>query len=133
MRTHNDIDSYIDSAPKATQTLLRQMRAAIREIAPEAKEAIAYGIPTYKLGRNLVHFGAFQSHVSFFPTSSGVAAFKKALSKYKISSGTIRFPLDKPLPLGLIKRIVAFRVKEIQAKKTPRPSRSRQSPARKRK
>jgi len=87
-----------------------------RKAAPRARETISYGIPTYKLNGNLVHFGAFKDHVSFFPTSSGVNAFKKELSKYRVAKATIQFPLDKPLPLGLIKRIVTFRVKENEQK-----------------
>ena len=112
MKSYRDIDEYIKLASKETQPYLRQLRALVRKSAPAAKEAISYGIPTYKLNGNLVHFGAFKDHVSFFPTSSGVNAFKKELSKYRISKGTIQFPLDKPLPLGLIKKIVSFRVKE---------------------
>ena len=108
MKNFKDIDSYIQSAPKEARTLLKEMRALVKKAAPDAKEAISYGIPTYKLNGNLVHFGGFKDHVSFFPTSSGVSAFKKELSKYRTTKGTIQFPLDKPLPLDLIKRIVAF-------------------------
>jgi uncharacterized protein YdhG (YjbR/CyaY superfamily) len=115
-----DIDSYIKAAPKEAQSYLRQMRSIIREVAPQAQEAISYGIPTYKLNGNLVHFGGFKDHVSFFPTASGVSAFRKALSKYKIATGTIQLPLNKPLPLGLIKKIVLFRVKQNTAKKPKR-------------
>lgn len=116
MRSSKDINTYIQAASKEAQPHLRQLRATIRKVAPRAKEAISYGIPTYKQNGNLVHFGAFKGHVSFFPTSSGVSAFKKELSKYKIAKGTIQFPLDKRLPLGLIKKIVAFRVKESEEK-----------------
>lgn len=112
MKSSKEIDSYIQAAPKAAQSHLRQMRVVIRKAAPQATEAISYRIPTYKLHGNLVHFGAFKDHVSFFPTSSGVAAFKKELSKYKIAKGTVQFPLDKSLPTGLITKIVKFRVKQ---------------------
>ncbi|MES2014363.1 MAG: DUF1801 domain-containing protein [Patescibacteria group bacterium] len=112
MKKYSDINAYIADYPKDVQLLLRKMRAAIRKAAPKAEEAISYGIPTYKLSGNLVHFGAFKDHVSFFPTSSGTAAFEKEISKYKVSKGTIQFPLDKPLPLGLITKIVRFRVRE---------------------
>ena len=112
MKQSKDIDTYIASYPKDVQLLLLKMRATIKKAAPKAEEAISYGIPTYKLNGNLVHFGAFKDHVSFFPTSSGTIAFKKDISKYKVSKGTIQFPLDKPLPLGLITKIVRFRVKE---------------------
>lgn len=112
MKSSKEIDSYIQAAPEAAQSHLRQMRTTIRKAAPRATEAISYRIPTYKLDGNLVHFGAFTNHVSFFPTSSGVAAFKKELSKYKMAKGTVQFPLDKPLPHGLVARIVKFRVKQ---------------------
>jgi len=116
MKKYTDIDTYIANYPNNVQVLLRRIRATIKKAAPKAQEAISYGIPTYKLNGNLVHFGAFKDHVSFFPTSSGTAAFKKEISKYKVSKGTIQFPLDKPLPLDLIKKIVAFRVKESNLK-----------------
>jgi uncharacterized protein YdhG (YjbR/CyaY superfamily) len=81
-------------------------------MAPQAKEKIAYRIPTFVLNGNLVHFAAFKSHISFFPTSSGIKAFNKELSKYKTSAGTVKFPLDEPIPFVLIGKIVKFRVKE---------------------
>lgn len=112
MKKSKDIDKYIQAAPKKAQSRLRQMRTAIRNAAPQATEAISYRIPTYKLDGNLVHFGAFKDHIGFFPTSSGVAAFKKELSKYAVSKGTIQFPLDQVLPLGLVTRTVKFRVKQ---------------------
>jgi len=112
MKAYKDINSYIQAVPKEAQALLKEMRVTVRKVAPDAMEAISYGIPTYKLNGNLVHFGAFKDHIGFFPTSSGVSAFKKDLTKYHVAKGTIQFPLDKPLPLSLIKKIVAFRVKE---------------------
>lgn len=112
MKKYADIDLYVAHYPKDVQLLLRKMRTTIAKAAPKAEEAISYGIPTYKFNGNLVHFGAFKDHVSFFPTSSGTAAFKKEILKYKVTKGTIQFPLDKPLPLGLITKIVRFRVKE---------------------
>jgi uncharacterized protein YdhG (YjbR/CyaY superfamily) len=112
MKKYTDIDTYIANYPKNVQLLLRTMRATIQKAAPKAQEAISYGVPTYKLNGNLVHFGGFKDHVSFFPTASGTAAFKREISKYKNSKGTIQFPLDKPLPLDLITKIVRFRVVE---------------------
>jgi len=85
------------------------MRATIKNAVPEAKEAISYGVPTFKLNGNLVHFGAFKNHISFFPTARGVAAFKKELGRYAVSKGTVQFPFDKPLPLKLVRKIVRFR------------------------
>ena len=106
------IDEYIAACPKDIQAKLEEMRATIKASAPEAEEKISYQIPTFYLKGNLVHFGAFKDHISFFPTSSGIAAFKKELSVYKGAKGTVQFPLDKPLPLKLVSRIVKFRVAE---------------------
>ena len=106
------IDEYIATFPEAIQEILQEIRQAIRESAPQAQEAISYRIPTFKLNGNLVHFAAFKDHIGFFPTSSGVEAFQKELSGYDTSKGTIRFPLDKPIPFDLIRKIVQFRVKE---------------------
>jgi uncharacterized protein YdhG (YjbR/CyaY superfamily) len=111
------IDEYIFAFPKNIQKILEKMRHAIRESAPQAEEAISYGIPTFKLNGNLVHFAAFTNHISFFPTSSGISAFKRELSQYELSKGTVRFPIDQPIPLGLVKKIVRYRVKENMARK----------------
>ena len=106
------IDDYINTFPRNIQNVLQEMRRTIREAAPEAEEAISYQIPTFKLNGNLVHFAAFKNHIGFYPTSTGVSAFKKELSRYEGSKGTVRFPMDKPLPLPLVRRIVKFRVRE---------------------
>ncbi len=106
------IDDYIGRYPEEVQRLLTRMRRTIQKAAPQAKEKIRYRIPTFTLRGNLVHFGAFTTHISFFPTSSGITAFQKELSTYKTSRGTVQFPFDKPLPLALVGRIVKFRVKE---------------------
>jgi len=111
------IDDYIVSAPKEVQGKLREIRQAIHETAPEAEETISYRMPAFRMGGVLVYFAAFKDHIGFFPTSSGVWAFKDKLASYKTSKGTVQFPLDKPLPIDLIKEIVAFRVKENIAKK----------------
>jgi uncharacterized protein YdhG (YjbR/CyaY superfamily) len=96
---------------------LEKIRQTIKKAAPGATEAIAYQMPTIRLnGKNLVHFAAFKHHIGFYPTPSGIEPFKKELSPYKRSKGTVQFPPDKPVPFDLIKRIVEFRVKEIQAK-----------------
>ena len=115
-RTPRSIDEYIESYPPEVQTLLQEMRETIRKAAPGAGEAISYRIPTFKLNGNLVHFAAFKNHIGFYPTSSGILAFKKELSGYKISRGTVQFPMDKPMPLDLVRRIVRFRVKESLSK-----------------
>ncbi len=111
-----DIDGYIARHSKEDQRLLRQMRATIGKAAPEAIEKISYGIPTFYLNGNLVHFAAFRNHIGFYPTSSGIAAFKGQLGPYKSSKGAVQFPKDEPLPLALVTRIVKFRVKEIRDK-----------------
>jgi uncharacterized protein YdhG (YjbR/CyaY superfamily) len=107
------VDEYIAAFPKNVQDILEELRRVIRESAPDAEEAINYGIPTFKLnGGNMVHFAAFKSHIGFFPTPTAIVAFKKELSGYKTSKGTIQFPLDKPIPFDLIRKIVKFRVEE---------------------
>lgn len=105
MQSYKDIDEYIASFSGETKKKLEQIRKAVKEVAPQATEKISYGIPTFYLNGNLVHFGGFKDHISFFPTSYGVAEFKAELSGYETSKGTIKFPLDKPLPLDLIRKI----------------------------
>jgi uncharacterized protein YdhG (YjbR/CyaY superfamily) len=109
------IDEYIGAQPARTQKVLKSLRAAIKAAAPVATETINYGIPTFQLSGNLVHFAAFENHIGFYPTPSGIAAFKKELSRYASAKGSVQFPLDEPMPLGLITRIVKFRVREQQA------------------
>ncbi len=107
------IDEYIQTFPSEVQARLQKMRQTIRKAAPQAEEAISYQMPTFKLqGRNLVHFAGYKRHIGFYPVPSGVAAFKKELAPYVQGKGSVQFPLDRPLPFELVKRIVAFRVKE---------------------
>ncbi|MFN0108654.1 MAG: iron chaperone [Blastocatellia bacterium] len=108
----NSIDEYIAGFPLEIQEKLEKIRATIRKAAPKAEEAISYMIPTFRLHGNLVHFAAFKKHLSFFPGAAGVAAFQEELGKYETSKGTIQFPLDKPVPLTLITKIVKFRVQQ---------------------
>ena len=108
----NGIDGYIADFPKDIQIILKKIRAVIRKAAPEAEETINYGIPTFRLEGNLVHFAAYKNHLGFYPAPSGIKAFQKELSLYKKSKGAVQFPLNKQLPLNLISRIVRFRVKE---------------------
>ena len=113
MRTkYEDIDQYILSFPVETQKSLEQLRDTIHKAAPEARETISYGIPTFTLHGNLVHFAAYNKHIGFYPTSSGIEAFRQELSEFEISKGTVRFPIGKKLPLGLVSNIVKFRVAE---------------------
>ena len=115
----NDIDEYIASFPKETQKLLEQVRVTIRTAAPEAEETINYGIPTLTLKGNLVHFAAFKNHIGFYPAPSAIKAFSKELSAYDGAKGSVKFPIDKPLPFDLISKIVKFRVKEnLEKEKT---------------
>jgi len=111
------IDEYISMFPDNIQNILEGLRQTIRESAPEAEEAISYQMPTFKLNGNLVYFAAFNNHIGFFPTSSGKEAFKKELSRYKGGRGTIQFPIDEPIPLDLVRKIVKYRVKENLSKK----------------
>lgn len=106
------IDEYIATFPEEIQKLLEELRATIKAAAPDAEEKISYQMPTFALKGNLVHFAAFKNHIGFYPTSSGVQAFKRELSIYAGAKGSVRFPLGKPLPLKLIRRIVKFRVAE---------------------
>ena len=112
----NTIDEYIAAQPEKSQVLLKKMRATIRKAAPDAEETISYSIPTFRLHSNLVHFAAFKNDIGFYPAPSGIKAFEKELSAYEGAKGSIKFPIEKPLPLTLISRIVKFRVRENEEK-----------------
>jgi len=105
-------DEYIASFPDNIQSILKELRQVIREAAPEAEEVISYQMPAFKQNGILVWFAAFKNHIGFFPKGSTVEAFKEKLSPYQTSKGTVRFPINEPLPLDLIKEMVRFRVKE---------------------
>jgi len=104
------IDEYIAGFPKDVQTILQKIRMTIRKAAPDAEEAIKYQIPTFTLKGNVVHFGAYKNHIGFYPAPRAIEKFKKELSAYEGSKGTVRFTFDKPIPYALITRIVEFRV-----------------------
>jgi uncharacterized protein YdhG (YjbR/CyaY superfamily) len=108
----NSITEYINAAPKEARTKLREMRACIRASAPGAQESLKWGMPAFSYRRILVTFAAFKHHIGFYPTPSAVKAFADDLSKVVTAKGSIQFPLEKPLPLALIRKITAFRVKE---------------------
>ena len=112
MTAYNTIDEYINTFPEDVRTILNQLWQTIKESAPEAEETINYQIPTFTLHGNLVHFAAFKDHIGFYPTPTGIEAFKKELAPYKGAKGSVQFPIDQPLPLPLIRKIVKFRVKE---------------------
>jgi uncharacterized protein YdhG (YjbR/CyaY superfamily) len=116
MKNFKDIDSYIADYPASTQKLLRQLRTTIKKLVPKAEEKIVYGIPTFYLNGNLLHFGGTKNHIGFYPTPSAIIAFKNELKDYVTSKGTVQFPLDKPLPLKLITQMVKFRVMEAAEK-----------------
>lgn len=108
------IDKYIASFPKSVQVLLNRVRQTVHKVAPEAKEAIKYGMPAFVLNGNLVFFGGYDKHIGFYPLPGPIKQFKKELAPYKIGKGSIQFPLDKPIPYKLIEKIVAFRVKQAR-------------------
>lgn len=109
-----NIDEYIAAFPADVQKILQQIRSLIQKAAPQAEETIKYAIPTFTMEEiNMVHFAAFKNHIGFYPTPTGIEAFKKELSAFKGAKGSVQFPLDKPMPLALITRIVKFRVREI--------------------
>lgn len=113
----NTVDDYIDSFPQGVQYELRKIREVIKQAAPGAKETIAYRMPAYKLNnRPLVYFAGFKDHISFFPAGSNMDEFKEELASYKRAKGTIRFPLDSPVPYELIAKIVKYRVEENLSK-----------------
>jgi len=110
--TPQDVDEYIAGFPQETSAILAKIREIIREAAPQAHETINYGVPTFTLKGNLVHFAGYKSHVGFYPTPTGIEKFKDELSAYEFAKGSVKFPLDQPIPYELISQIVRFRVAE---------------------
>jgi uncharacterized protein YdhG (YjbR/CyaY superfamily) len=106
------IDDYIAGFPEEVQAILEKVRTTVREAAPGAEEAIKYQMPTFTLNGNLVHFAAFRKHIGFYPVPTGIEKFRKELSAYQCGKGSVQFPLDRPIPYGLIERIVKFRAGE---------------------
>ena len=113
----NEVDKYIAGFPEDVRLKLEEIRSIIRKNAPDAFEKISYGIPTFDLNGNLVHFAGFKHHVGFYPGAAGIEAFKEEFEKYKWAKGSVQFPLDKKLPVTLITRIVKYRVKQNLEKK----------------
>lgn len=107
-----NIDAYIAGFSANAQKLLLQLRSTIKKAAPKAEEVISYSMPAFRQNRILVYFAAYKNHIGFYPMASGIAAFKKELSVFKGAKGSVQFPIDQPLPIGLITKIVKFRVKE---------------------
>lgn len=111
---HKTMDAYIQSHPPKVKILLQKIRRLIKKQVPAATETMSYGIPTFDLdGKHLVHFAAFKHHIGFYPTASGISAFKNELIRYKHARGSVQFPLDAPIPFQLILKITQFRVKDL--------------------
>lgn len=116
-KTSNPVDLYIGNFPEEVQILLQQVRFTIKDLVPDAEEVIKYAMPTYVFhGTNLVHFAGYKNHVGFYPVPSGIKAFIEELSAYKGAKGSVQFPINQPMPLDLIKKIVRFRKNEIEQK-----------------
>ncbi len=114
---YKDIDGYIELFPKEVQQVLQKMREEISRAAPEATETITYGIPTFRYRGNLVHFAAYDTHIGFYPTPSGIEAFKSEMTHYETGKGTVRFPLGEPIPYDLVRKVVEFRMQENRSGK----------------
>ena len=117
MVEYTTIDEYIATFSPEIQSILRNIREIVRELAPEATEKISYQMPTFYLNGNLVHFAAFKKHIGFYPTPSGIEAFQEELSKYKGAKGSVQFPLNQPIPYDLIRKMVIYRLEENRTKK----------------
>ncbi len=115
-RIPRTIDEYIAAFPDDVQKILEKIRITIRKAAPNAEEAISYQMPTFRLNGNLVYFAAYKKHIGLYPAPRGNERFKKELASYEGGKGTVRFPLDKPIPFDLITRIVKFRIEENLAR-----------------
>jgi len=111
-RVFKTVDEYIAAFPENVQTILERMRHTVRDAAPQAEETISYQMPAFKLNGILVWFAAFKNHIGFYPTTSAIEAFKEKLSDYEVSKGTVRFPMNEPIPFDLVEEMVRFRVKE---------------------
>ncbi len=127
-RAPKTIDEYIAGFPPDVQEILEKIRATIRKAAPGAEETIKYQMPTFTLHGNLVHFAAFKKHIGFYPVPTGIEKFKKELAAYEGGKGSVQFPLDQPIPYGLISRIVKFRVKENLARAEAKGKKKQRTP-----
>ena len=115
-RANDDVDKYIARFPENVQKALEELMQAIQTAAPEAEEAMSYGVPAFRLKGNLALFAAFKNHIGFYPEPSAIEAFREELVPYSLSEGTIRFPLGKPIPLDLVARIIRYRVNQNLSK-----------------
>ncbi len=113
----SEINAYIEQFPESTRILLKQVRATIRSVVPDAEEAMRYAMPTFRVNKkNLVHFAGYKEHIGFYPTPSGIQAFEDEFKSkgYQWSKGAVQFPIDQPMPLDLIRRITEFRLEEVR-------------------
>jgi uncharacterized protein YdhG (YjbR/CyaY superfamily) len=118
------VDEYISAFPPSAKKILQDVRKTIHEAAPQAEDVISYNMPAAKLNGILVYYAAYEKHIGFYPTGSGIEAFKNKLADYKFSKGAIQFPIDQPMPFDLITKIVRFRVKEVQEKEKAKKKRA---------
>lgn len=116
MKKYKNVNQYITSQPKDKQLLLKKIRKTIRDAAPKAEEIISYGMPAYRYHGTLVYFAGCKNHIGFYPMPAAIRTFKKELMLYEQSKGAVQFPLDKPLPLELVKKIVRYRIKQNPSK-----------------
>jgi len=120
------VDEYLSTFPATTRRILQEVRQTIKKAAPQAEEVISYNMPAFKLHGVLVYYAAYQKHVGFYPTPSAIKAFQKELAQYESSKGAVQFPIDQPMPVELITKIVHFRVRENLAKeKTGKQTKSK--------
>jgi uncharacterized protein YdhG (YjbR/CyaY superfamily) len=112
----NSVDQYIRSLPPESKEKIIELRSLIKKVAPEAEELISYNMPSFNYYSRLVYYAAFKSHIGFYPMASGIAAFKNDISKFKWAKGSVQFPIDKPLPVALITKIIRYRIKENKEK-----------------
>lgn len=124
MEKISTIDEYIASFPENVQLLLQEIREVIRKAAPKAEEAINYGIPTFKLNGNLIHFGGAKKHIGLYPGAQAIVDFADDLKKFECSKGTIQFPLEKGIPKALVIKIVKYRIKQNEEKANTRKTKS---------
>jgi uncharacterized protein YdhG (YjbR/CyaY superfamily) len=116
------VDEYISTFPASAKKILQEIRKTIHEAAPQAEDVISYNMPASKFKGVLVYYAAYEKHIGFYPTASGIEVFKKQLGDYKFSKGAIQFPIEQPMPFDLITKIVKFRVKEVQEKEKAKKS-----------
>lgn len=124
-QTAGTVDEYINLYPAKTQKILSKVRATISKLIPHAEEAMRYGIPTFRLKENLVHFAAYEHHLGFYPTPSVLAAFSKNIKNYKSSKGAVQFPLDEPIPYDLIAAMTKFRINQVAELSTKSKNKSK--------